>query len=85
LSRGVFQLRFSEGIIPIPAAGKAELLQPGPDIGIGHEQLPQKSGPVILNHDHDRPLIDRKIRACIPVMGLAERIGEAEAAPNPVA
>jgi hypothetical protein len=49
--------------------------------GIGHEQLPQKSGPVILDHDHDRSLIDCKI---LPVMGLAEGIGETKAAPNSI-
>lgn len=42
--------------------------------GILHEIIPQQAGPVIFDHDDDRPLIDGEVGIGIPIPGLIEGI-----------
>src|SRR3546814_5651589 len=39
---------------------EAEPAQTGNDLLAAHEQVPQQPGTVILDHHHDRPLVDRE-------------------------
>src|SRR5271155_4401070 len=64
---------------------EAEPFHALPDFGNAHEQLPDKAAAVVLDHDDDRPLTDRKVTISVPVMLLAETVDEAEPSPNLVA
>ena len=55
------------------------------NVGILHEQIPQQSRTMILDHDDDRALVDRQIGFGEPVGVLAEGVGKTETAPQPVA
>src|ERR1700733_12533935 len=64
---------------------EAQLLHPLADLGNAHEQLPDETRSVILDHDHDRPLADREVTVGVPVILLAETVDEAVPSPNLVA
>src|SRR5580692_3174882 len=64
---------------------EAQLLHPLADLRNAHEQLPDETAPVVLDHDDDRPLTDREVAVSIPVRLLTEAVDEAEPPPDFVA
>src|SRR3546814_12600617 len=56
--------------------------QTGNDLLAAHEQVPQQPGTVILDHHHDRPLVDREVAVGDPALRAVEGIDEAVAAPD---
>src|SRR6201984_1743305 len=66
-------------------AFEAEASEPFANFAAAHEKLPQKSCPVVFDHDDDRALIDRKMRCRIPISRLAEGVDEAVFAPEALA
>src|ERR671920_1442243 len=66
-------------------ARELEAAQAGLDLGAAHEQLPEQAGAVVLDHRHDRALVDREMPAGVPVVGLAGRVYEAVLAPDVLA
>src|SRR3546814_12442715 len=61
---------------------EAEPAQTGNDLLAAHEQVPQQPGTVILDHHHDRPLVDREVAVGDPALRAVEGIDEAVAAPD---
>src|SRR5262245_3627192 len=49
-----------------PAAGEARALQAATDVRIALHQLPDEAAAVVLDHRHDRPLVDAEIVAVDP-------------------
>ena len=59
-----------------------DLVQRRLDFGIRHEQLPQQSGPVILDHRHGLRLVKRHVGFVIEALALIEGIRKAVGALN---
>jgi len=70
------------GLILQPRALKPQLLQPVLHIGDLHEQIPDETAAIVLDHDHDGALIYSQVAFGIPVAAFAEPIDEAVLAPN---
>src|ERR1019366_7899947 len=51
-----------------------EFLKHPADFRVGHKVLPHQTGPVVLNHDHDRRLIQPHGDGCDPVRTRVKRI-----------
>src|SRR3546814_6032344 len=57
---------------------EAEPAQTGNDLLAAHEQVPQQPGTVILDHHHDRPLVDREVAVGDPALRAVEGIRSEE-------
>ena len=66
-------------------AGEAEAAEAVADFGAAHQEAPEQAGAGVLDHHHDRALVDREMRGGVPVGGLAEGVDEAVVAPDAVA
>ena len=68
-----------------PGAENPSLARPVCDLRAAHEQPPHEAAAEILDHDDDRPLVDREIGFRDPVLLRAEGVPEPVFAPEPPA
>ena len=67
-----------ETLLVEEGVNKSQFRQSRLHVGVAHEELPQQAGPVILNHDCDRSLVDGEVTLRIPIVRFTESIVEAE-------
>src|SRR3546814_4105853 len=77
--------RWAAGVSGQVRALESETAQPGSHLGAAHEQVPEQTGPVVLDHRDDRALVDGEPCVRIPAFRLAEGVDEAVVAPDAVA
>src|ERR1017187_4770178 len=61
---------------------KARALQSPLDLGVLHEKLPNLLRPIVLDHDHNRPLINSQLIGIVPTLTEVKRVAKAIRGPN---